>query len=163
MARIEDLTDLGPPTVAGRIEFRDLAATAPRPSEATIEFRDIHTRAVIRSVSATLDANGRFSIDSPQETGPYALSVKHTHWLRRSIDIDTGNGNVSGVLVRLTNGDVDEDDEVGIGDYALLSASFGSAPGDPNWFENADLNGDDEVDIADYAVLSSSFGLQGEP
>jgi hypothetical protein len=162
MARIGDLTDTGPRTVSGRIEFKDLVPGAELPSSVTVEFLDLVTRSVVRSASVALTADGRFTAPGPSEEGPYALSVKPTHWLRRSIDIDTSNGNVNGVLLRLTNGDVDEDNEVAVGDYAILSAAFGSTVGGPGWVANADLNGDEEVTITDYAVLSQNFGLIGD-
>ena len=60
------------------------------------------------------------------------------------------------------NGDCDGDNEVGIGDYAILSTAYNSAPGDGNWNIDADLNGDDAVDIADYAILSSQYGNIGD-
>ena len=62
----------------------------------------------------------------------------------------------------LTNGDSDGDNEVGIGDYAVLSSAYNSSNGDPNWDATADLNGDDAVDIADYAILSANYGLAGD-
>ncbi|HRI42897.1 MAG TPA: dockerin type I domain-containing protein [Fimbriimonadaceae bacterium] len=162
MARIGDITDTGPATVSGRVEFRELLPEATLPSSVTFEFLDLASRAVVRSIPVPLDAHGRFTAVGPAQDGPYAFSLKHTHWLRRSVDIDTSNGNVNGILLRLTNGDVDEDNEIAVGDYAILSASFGSSPGDPGWVENADLNGDEEVTIADYAVLSQNFGLVGD-
>jgi len=62
----------------------------------------------------------------------------------------------------LTNGDVDDDNEVTIGDYAGLSLAFNSLPGDPNWNPFADLNGDDGVDIGDFSILSANFGQIGD-
>lgn len=120
------------------------------------------TGPVVRSTSVSLTADGRFSADGPNDEGPYALSLEHAHWLRRSVDIDTTKGNVNGVLLRLTNGDADDDNEIAVGDYAVLSAAFGSTVGGPGWEQNADLNGDEEVTIADYAILSQNFGLVGD-
>lgn len=59
-------------------------------------------------------------------------------------------------------GDIDGDNEVGIGDFAVLSFAFGSSAGDPNYIEEADLNGDETIDIGDYAILSQNFGRVGD-
>lgn len=94
--------------------------------------------------------------------GIYDLSVKASHWLRKTL---------RGVLVTdqgmqwqtsLVNGDVDGDNEVAIGDFGQLSAAFGAAEGEPGFDPEADLDGDREVTIGDYAVLSSSFGQVGD-
>jgi hypothetical protein len=71
-------------------------------------------------------------------------------------------GNVSGVNLSLPNGDIDDDNEISIGDYAQLSAAFESWPGDGNWNDQADLNGDGSIDIGDYAILSAHFGSSGD-
>lgn len=94
--------------------------------------------------------------------GTFDLAVKGSHWLRsvNSVTVTETGGN--GGSFSLTNGDVDGDNEVTIGDYALLSTAFGSAPGDGNWNPEADLDGDQEVTIGDYAQLSANFGANGD-
>lgn len=94
--------------------------------------------------------------------GTYDLAIKGTHWLRkvRPVTIVDAGGNAG--AYSLTNGDVDGDNEVTIGDYALLSTAFGSMPGDGNWNAEADLDGDGEVTIGDYAQLSANFGASGD-
>ena len=62
----------------------------------------------------------------------------------------------------LTNGDCDGDNEVGVGDYAVLSFAYNSSVGDPTFVADADFNGDEAVDIADYSILSANYGLFGE-
>ncbi|MBX7135426.1 MAG: hypothetical protein K1X67_22385 [Fimbriimonadaceae bacterium] len=74
----------------------------------------------------------------------------------------SGAKSVTSLDFSLTNGDVDGDNEVGIGDYAQLSYAYGSGPGDLNYIEEADLNGDESVDIADYAILSANYGEVGD-
>ena len=71
-------------------------------------------------------------------------------------------GVTSGVNGTLTNGDIDADNEVGIGDYSILSGAYNAGPGDLEWNANADLNGDESVDIADYAILSANYGRMGD-
>ena len=112
---------------------------------------------------ASLTTTGQFVVSSPVERGVYDVAVKVSHWLRKVVPVDTGEGNVSGLSFRLLNGDADEDNEVGIGDYAVLSGSYGTSRGDTGFVGNADFNGDDAVDIADYAILSENYGRAGDP
>ena len=88
--------------------------------------------------------------------------MKGPHWLRRTLNVNATSADVTGLVFSMVNGDADGDNEVGIGDYALVSSSYGSGPGDPGWQPNADLNGDESVDIADYAILSSHYGEAGD-
>ncbi|MBX7133172.1 MAG: hypothetical protein K1X67_10895 [Fimbriimonadaceae bacterium] len=93
--------------------------------------------------------------------GPAEILVKNWHWLRKSSGpITLGQPIV--LDFSLTNGDCDGDNEVGIGDYALISSSYGLVPGDENYLYEADLNGDEEVGIADYAILSANYGMMGD-
>ena len=70
-------------------------------------------------------------------------------------------------------GDCDGDNEVSVGDFAIISGAFGSSydsttftafpgPGGQPWDFNADINIDDAVDIGDYAIMSGNFGLAGD-
>lgn len=110
-----------------------------------------------------VDGGGNFSTgDLPAIPGNYIVSVKKQPWLRKNVGpVDTSSSQ-SGLMLPLTSGDIDGDNEVGIGDYAGLSFSYGSVSGDFNWDPNADLDGDGEVGIGDYAVLSGNYGLVGD-
>ncbi len=90
-----------------------------------------------------------------------ALRFRFRNGLTKAVAL--GTTPIAGINVTLINGDCDRDNEVGIGDYAILSASYGSDLGGPGWNADADLNGDDAVDIADYAILSQNYGLVGDP
>lgn len=68
----------------------------------------------------------------------------------------------SAELVNLMQGDCDMDNEIGIGDYAILSNLYGSEDGDGRYQPTGDINGDTVIDIADYAVLSANYGLVGD-
>lgn len=107
-----------------------------------------------------LDQTGAYDINAPG-SGTFNLAVKHTHWLRQgqNVTITSGLGNANFTLV---NGDANEDNEVSIGDYALLSTAFNSVPGNGNWNPMADFNGDEEVNIGDFAILSFNFGMTGD-
>lgn len=89
--------------------------------------------------------------------GTYDVTAKGSHWLRGKVgSVTIANSGLMNVNFSLTNGDIDGDNEVGIGDYSVLSSQYNTAG------PEADLNGDDTVDIGDYSILSASFGLIGE-
>ncbi|HRI44405.1 MAG TPA: hypothetical protein PLL78_11730 [Fimbriimonadaceae bacterium] len=113
--------------------------------------------------NTTLDNVGQYSVNTSLGAGTYDVYAKASHWLRRQRGgvVFSGSGAV-GVDFSLANGDINDDNENDIGDYAQLSTAFGSVPGDPNWNAEADLNGDDEVDIGDFAILSNNFGMVGD-
>ncbi|MBX7134759.1 MAG: hypothetical protein K1X67_18990 [Fimbriimonadaceae bacterium] len=94
-------------------------------------------------------------------SGPATVYVKASHWLRKAIPIDDlAESHVFNF--HLINGDCDGDNEVAIGDYAILSIAYGLSVGDIGFDESADLNGDLSIDIADYAILSANYGEVGD-
>ena len=123
---------------------------------------------VVRVANLTQDGTYVFGIsEGAISAGLYDLTAKGAHWLRRlkgSVLISPSGAN--GVNFTgghsLVNGDCDGDNEVGIGDYALLSSAYGAEPGSPHWMASADLNGDQAVDIGDYAILSANYGEVGD-
>lgn len=70
--------------------------------------------------------------------------------------------DVHAVDVHLTNGDVNDDNEVSLLDFALLVSAFGTTPGDPQWNPNADLDGDREVHLLGFGIRVRHFGRSGE-
>jgi len=149
-------------SLSGQVVLGGLTPGSITPSVCLFEFRQPGTTQSVWSALALLDAEGYFTMSGPAPDGLYDLAVKHPRWLRKVVQVDTSQGNVTDVLIHLAGGDIDGDNEVSIGDYALLSAAFGSSPGDPSWNELADLDGDGEVSIGDYALLSQNFGLIGD-
>ena len=106
--------------------------------------------------------DGYFSFKTTRR-GTFTIGAKGAHWLRGTNGgVTITNAGAAGLSFSLVNGDADGDNEIGIGDYAMLSAAFNSSPSDLNWLPTADFNADDAVDIADYAILSANFGLAGD-
>ncbi|MBX7134441.1 MAG: hypothetical protein K1X67_17360 [Fimbriimonadaceae bacterium] len=145
--------------MSGNLTLSDYGGTYP--STATFEFRQPGTANVVYTSTGSLSGTGAYSVYSPPVPGAYDVSVKVGHWLRKTIALANTNADLSQDFA-LINGDVDDDNEIGIGDYAVLSSAYNSGVGDPNWVEAADLNGDEAVDIADYAILSANYGLAGD-
>lgn len=127
-----------------------------------IQIREVGSTTPITTYFAFLDATGRYSVDTEIPIGDYDVSIKGSHWLRHTESAVTLTGTGASVSCSLTNGDVDGDNEIAIGDYGRLSSAFGTEFGDPMWDYEADLNGDGTVDIGDYSILSANFGGVGD-
>ena len=148
-------------SISGQVNFTDRIGNFP--SSVDIDFQDINHVTVHTAVNVAVDSMGNFNTsDLPAVAGNYFVSVKPNPWLRRTIGPFNTGTSQTGLLFNLVNGDIDDDNEVAIGDYAQLSTAFNSEPGDPNWNPDADLNGDDGGDIGDFAILSGNFGVMGD-
>lgn len=111
---------------------------------------------VVQTETVPLTATGAYSFSSTLPAGSYLVKAKGATWLRKSVlRVVDGTSNQT-VDFSLINGDADGDNEVSIGDFAVISANFGTSG------PLGDLNGDDEVDIGDYAIMSGNFGLLGD-
>lgn len=153
------LTLAEPAPVTGRIVLRDLDGAHPG-LQVPIEIRPLVGD--VDSGIATLDGAGNYTFMTTAR-GVCDVSAKGSHWLRKTIHgVTLGSGGASGVNLTLDNGDIDGNNEVSIGDYAVLSFAFNATPGDWNWDPEADLNLDDAVDIGDYAILSQNFNQFGD-
>lgn len=116
----------------------------------------------VYSKIVNLAADGSYSFQGDLGPGTYTVKAKSPHWLTKSAGLVTIGSVNTGPNFSLINGDIDGDDETGIGDYAVLSSSYNTSIGDPGFEANADLNGDDAIDIADYSILSANYGLVGD-
>lgn len=112
--------------------------------------------------NGVLNATGEFSLSTEVPNGSYQAYVWSRSHLVRMVMLTIVNniGNLGGVP--LIPGDVNQDNEIGPADFALLSSAFGSFTGDANFLEAADLNRDGEVGPADFALLSANFGAIGD-
>jgi len=158
---MDERVDIGadefvPPTVNGMVVFGDYNGVLPPALDievrlgATSEFRNLW-----------LGIDGSFTLPSAP-AGVFAFSAKPSHWLRRTVEVDTSAGSVSGIEVSLTNGDIDGDNEVTLFDFGQLVQAFGSLPGDENWNPDADLDGDGEGTLFDFGILVRYFGEIGD-
>ncbi len=110
-------------------------------------------------------ANGyEHSFTAPvSNLAPQFIDLQYRVWLNTRANIFPANPeNDDGVQFPMINGDCDRDNEIAIGDFALISTAFGSFPGEPNWNEDADVDGDSEVTIGDYSIMSDNFGIEGD-
>lgn len=161
---IDDITFAGEPCeaivstrpVSGTITLQDWLGTVPGVA-IVVEIRNVGSTTPLETLPTTLGAGGTFTVQSALPPGNYDVAVKAPRWLRKvAANRTLGGGGMTGVNLSLPNGDEDGDNEVAIGDYAILSANFGS--GGPA----GDVNGDGDVDIADFAIMSMNFGMMGD-
>lgn len=83
-------------------------------------------------------------------------------WLRKTVTADCTAGSVSFFDIFYTNGDVNNDNVVDLGDFDQYAGAFGTSFGDSGFDANADLNGDQVVDLGDFDILSAAFGMEGD-
>ncbi|MBX7134544.1 MAG: hypothetical protein K1X67_17880 [Fimbriimonadaceae bacterium] len=133
----------------------------PTMSSLYLEFRRPATGVLAELIGPiSVDAGGYFSF-GVQLDGVFNVYARAPHYLRKYV----GQFNTStlfGLSFSLTNGDCDGDNEVGIGDYALLSAAYSTTSDEAGYDNRADLNCDEAVDIGDYAILSMNYGQIGD-
>lgn len=150
--------------ISGNVTLQDWGAS-PNGQAVQIQVRNVGSTTALQTQTVFLDGSGAYSFNlgSGINAGTYDFTAKGTHWLRKLRgSVTVTSSGATGVNFVLVNGDVDGDNEVAIGDYSLLSSSFGLSLGDAGYNAMADLDGDDEVTIGDYAILSTNFGMTGD-
>ncbi|MBL8087435.1 MAG: family 10 glycosylhydrolase [Chthonomonas sp.] len=94
--------------------------------------------------------------------GNYKLSLKYSHWLRRTINVTVGSTDVANVILSMVNGDVNGDNFIDLFDYLAFSGAYDASTGDPTWLANADFNEDGTIDFFDYLILSGNYETDGD-
>ncbi|MBX7132220.1 MAG: hypothetical protein K1X67_06040 [Fimbriimonadaceae bacterium] len=148
--------------ITGSVDLNDYEGSLTLP-QVVFEIRNVGGSASLETITSYLAPVGEYVLSTGLPAGTYDIACKPSHWLRQkrgSVTI-SANGAVN-VDFTCVNGDCDGDNEVGIGDYAMVSGAYNTAPGDATWNPSADLNGDEAVDIADYAILSAHYGEVGD-
>jgi len=87
-----------------------------------------------------------------EQNGAVDISVKGSHWLRRTHQVDlTG----SGFAFNLINGDLDQNNVIDSDDFDIVVANFGGGP-------TGDLDGNNLVDSDDFDIIVKNFGEVGD-
>jgi len=146
------------PTLTGTIDWYGLSDPQFAPTRVSMLVSESDSTPIY-SLEVAVGPNGEFEIPVPDRA--IRLSMQVRPWLRRTLAIPQSQLTTPQTF-SLVSGDVDGDNEVTIGDYADLSASFGKSAGEPGFNPFADLDFDGEVGIGDYALLSFAFGEVGD-
>lgn len=115
---------------------------------------------LVETLNGELATNGGFWFN-PTTLGPSTVKFQTRTGLVKAVNVNL-DGHVHDLLVVLTNGDIDKDNEIGPGDFGLLSSAYGATNGDSNWVSDADLDGDGEIGPTDFGILSSHYGELGD-
>lgn len=103
----------------------------------------------------TIDGSGNYS-GQLALIGPYVVLVAAPGCLiKKSGLLEFTPGQTTNYNFELVLGDVDQDNEVGPGDFEMVVAQFGGS-GD------ADVDRDGEVGPSDFEIVVQNFGLQGD-
>lgn len=131
--------------------------------DATVSVYTAGTATLLNSYAAVVDANGDFSVEISESSGTVDVYVKVDGYLQKvSSGIELIDGANAVDFGAITGGDITGNNEIGIGDYGIFSAAYGSEMGAPAYNPFADLNCDMEIDIADYGPFSASYGTAGD-
>jgi hypothetical protein len=109
------------------------------------------------NVSVADVGSSAYSIAIPggAPNGNYTLKFKGGTFLSKTLNVTLTGSSLTGQDAALKNGDIDQDTEVGPGDFEAVVAQFG-APGD------ADVDNDGEVGPSDFETVVANFGLGDE-
>jgi len=139
-------------TVSGTVAFS--ALKGPGPSLITVRLTD--AAGASSDLLVPLYAGGSFRFTVNLLNGPFTVSAKPTHWLRRTLSAVNSGSPVSGMTFVLANGDPIPDNQTDVLDLnAVLSAygKIGSA---------SDLDEDGVVGLSDLALILLNFQLIGD-
>lgn len=139
-------------TISGNIDFVN---TADSGNTETLSY-ELKSGANVYTGSLNVLDNGTggYSINIPNgaPNGTYSLYIKGGTFLGNYANVTLTGGSVSGVNIALTNGDVDQDGEVGATDFDAVVAQFGNSV-------SADCDNDGEVGASDFNIVVANFGL----
>lgn len=148
-------------SISGTVTLQDLEPAAVAGQLVRLEFRYPGEEEILDVKYVNLGANGSYSTVTGLY-GPVEVLVKGSHWLRKLVTATVGDSGATGVNASLVNGDCNGDNEVDIGDFAMISSAYGKCVGEPGFQPDADLNGDECVDIGDFAIMSANYGEVGD-
>lgn len=91
--------------------------------------------------------------DSVNLTGYWSYDVA-----TRIVTLTVDHASLVEVTINWILGDVNGDGVVDASDLSVLSKSYGSKFGDPDWNSDCDFNIDSKVDVSDLFILSKNYG-----
>ena len=111
----------------------------------------------VETLTCPLGAGGTFAINPTETSGTRSLVFQTRSGLRKAVTVTLQPTPVTGLVIGLTNGDVDNSSEVDAADIDIVIASFGATN-----VTNPDVDCSGEVDAADIDVVIANFGAVGD-
>jgi len=115
----------------------------------------------VGNYTANTDASGYFTVTGITQ-GTYDAKVKNAHTLsnkKNNVAVPTGSTAVD--FGTMLEGDANNDDNIGGGDYSILATAYGKCSGQSGWDSRADFNGSGCIEGADYSLLANNYGRHG--
>lgn len=126
-----------------------------------VEIRPVGSTTPTYAFTTTPDSSGNFSVTAGV-SGPVDIAVKAKHWLRKTMTVFVTSGKPANCNFSLTNGDIDNDNQITLLDYDLFSAAYDTVLGGGGFNPDADLDGDDAVTLLDFDIWSAHFDEVGD-
>lgn len=114
------------PVLSGTVTFGGLGSSSARPTETIFEFRRTNGVPFCRR-KVLLGQDGSFRIRAYSRE--YDLVISKHPWLSKSVRVNATGGDVTGLAINLTNGDVDADNSLTTSDISVLLLNL-NAEGD---------------------------------
>ncbi len=145
--------------IRGRIAFSARASNAPS-QLFTFTFRLSGLPDIVKT--AMVNTIGEFTMsDLPPSN--YTVYIKGVRFLASNVNINSGETDISGIIVPIRAGDVDDNNVVNSDDLSHLLSSYGSARGEGVYELNpsADFDQNGFIDVDDLANLLNNYNVAG--
>ncbi len=106
------------------------------------------------------NAAGQFEI-SGITPGSYMLRVMPRGYLAVAIPLNLVSGQNKVSIGPFKVGDANQDNQITLVDFALLSNAFNTRPGITVYDPRVDFNGDSQITLVDFALMSPNHGQKG--
>jgi hypothetical protein len=145
------------PKISGQIELQNTADDGLPGTEAITWTLSNGTDEFTGTVNVDDFGGGAYSFTVPSAApnGAYTLKFKGGTFLSSTLNLTLSGNSITSQNVSLRNGDIDQDTEVGPGDFETVVGQFGG-PG------TGDVDNDGEVGPSDFEIVISNFGLGDE-
>lgn len=147
---------IAPRPLTGIIQFQGYLPL-PTGRSVTLTMLAPGTNTILGTLGGTVTSTGAFSVDTTLNPGTYDIRITSPNYLSKKLlnrVLTTTSLNLG--TINLLAGDLDQNGEVGPGDFELVVGAFGTPNG------AIDIDGDGEVGPSDFEILVQNFGLAGE-
>ena len=150
-------------TLTGTLVFNGLVASAAS-QNVTFQFRDPGSGSFLFTRSASVPANGNFSLIAVPIQN-YSLWIKPATFLAEVVSVTGSATTLSSVSAAFDGGDANNDNSVDSSDFGILIGAFNTdaSISGGGYDKTADFNGDGFVDSTDFGTLISNFNGTGAP